>query len=84
MSMGERILFPSDVYSSGVGRAANYETFGEQCQFHVSRQSLKSDLDLMAFQKNSIYRIQIDQTSVSKLNEAIIKYIVEYLNKRPQ
>ncbi|XP_071546419.1 glutamate receptor-like isoform X2 [Panulirus ornatus] len=49
-----------DTYSSGVGRAARFESSSD-CRFHISRQVLKADLDLMAHPQNSVFRENIDQ-----------------------
>ncbi|KAA0184927.1 Ionotropic receptor 206 [Hyalella azteca] len=49
-----------DVVSSGVGRAASYETRGQTCRFHESRQILKNDIDMMAHASNSVFRNRID------------------------
>ncbi|XP_045599323.2 glutamate receptor ionotropic, kainate 2 isoform X2 [Procambarus clarkii] len=49
-----------DTYSSGVGRAAMFESRAEECRFHVSRQVLQPDLDLMAYRQNSVFRERID------------------------
>ncbi|XP_042238858.1 glutamate receptor-like isoform X2 [Homarus americanus] len=49
-----------DTYSSGVGRAAKFESQGSQCRFYISRQVLKADLDLMAHPQNSVFKEQID------------------------
>ncbi|XP_045118212.1 glutamate receptor 2-like isoform X2 [Portunus trituberculatus] len=50
-----------DTYSSGVGRAANFEAQGKKCRFYASRKLMKTDLDLMIHPQNSVYRHHIDQ-----------------------
>ncbi|XP_042882663.1 glutamate receptor-like [Penaeus japonicus] len=50
-----------DTYSSGVGRAASFETQGEECRFYISKNVLKADLDLMAHRQNSIFRESVDR-----------------------
>ncbi|KAK4321203.1 hypothetical protein Pmani_007985 [Petrolisthes manimaculis] len=50
-----------DTHSSGVGRAARFESRGSECQFHVSRQVIKNDLDMMVYRRNSVFKDQIDK-----------------------
>ncbi|XP_063839992.1 glutamate receptor 2-like isoform X3 [Scylla paramamosain] len=50
-----------DTYSSGVGRAANFEARGKKCRFYTSRNLMKTDLDLMIHPQNSVYKHHIDQ-----------------------
>ncbi|XP_064077687.1 glutamate receptor-like [Macrobrachium nipponense] len=49
-----------DTYSSGVGRAAAFESRGKECRFHVSKTVLKNDWDHMVHPQNSVFREQID------------------------
>ena len=62
-------MLPPDTYSSGVGRAANFEAQGKKCRFYISKQLMKTDLDLMIHPQNSVYRHHIDQAWVIVVNK---------------
>ncbi|KAK3856169.1 hypothetical protein Pcinc_037489 [Petrolisthes cinctipes] len=64
-----------DTHSSGVGRAARFESRGSECQFHVSRQVIKNDLDVMVYRRNSVFKDQIDKVLRQLRSFGIIKKI---------
>ncbi|KAK7072106.1 hypothetical protein SK128_011319, partial [Halocaridina rubra] len=43
----------ADVYSSAVGVAFSFEKRGERCKFYLAKESVRTDTDVFAFQKNS-------------------------------
>ncbi|XP_069995929.1 glutamate receptor-like [Penaeus vannamei] len=64
-----------DTYSSGVGRAASFETQGKECRFYVSKNVLKGDLDLMAHRQNSIFRERVDRALTQLRSFGIIEKV---------
>nr|XP_053656249.1 glutamate receptor ionotropic, delta-1-like [Cherax quadricarinatus] len=61
-----------DTWSSSVGRSVKYEGRQGQCRYHQSSQVLKSDLDVMTFPHNSLYKDLIDHKLVQLRSFGII------------
>ncbi|XP_064108556.1 uncharacterized protein LOC135216960 isoform X2 [Macrobrachium nipponense] len=65
----------ADVYSSAVGSANSFEKRGERCLFHLAKESLRTDTDVFAYQKNSPILFQFDYIMQQLQYFGIIQHI---------